>query len=257
LPNESITVILPQNVQYRALIRNGILIPTPTTERIELANGLIKITSTTLTTQESEYNFAAITTNGELKFHSGNSSSRNQIPPSERCTSSKPMKVALTTGNNLYYSRILSSIYMPDELFLSDAMLKKKELEKDKQKAMDEDRFVDAERINNEIKEIIKATENQNNAETTELQKDIIYRFEEFRALSKKTQDEINVDRVNEHLKVKDVTKNIEGTLLSKYFSRILRIDNMKITSAQLDFSRVVPVDSDADGIISKNIFRS
>jgi hypothetical protein len=31
----------------------------------------------------------------------------------------------------------------------------------------------------------------------------------------------------------------------------------MKITSAQLDFSRVVPVDSDADGIISKNIFRS
>jgi hypothetical protein len=200
---------------------------------------------------------ALTSTNGELKFHSGNSSSRNQLPPSERCASSKPMKVALTTGNNLYYSRILSSIYMPDELFLSDAMLKKKKLEKDKQKAMDEDRFGDAERINNEIKEIIKATENKNNAETTELQKDIIYRFEEFRALSKKTQDEINVDRLNEHLKVKDVTENIEGTLLSKYFSRILRIDNMKITSAQLDFSRVVPVDSDADGIILKNIFRS
>jgi hypothetical protein len=56
------------------------------------------------------------------------------------------------------------------------------------------------------------------------------------------------------HLKVKDVTQNIHGTALSKYFSRILRIDNMKITSAQLDFSRVVPVDSDADGIITKNI---
>ena len=197
---------------------------------------------------------ALTSTNGELKYHSGNSSSRNQLPPSERCASSKPMKVALTTGNNLYYSRMLSSIYMPDELFLSDAILKKKELEKDKQKAMDEDRFGDAERINNEIKEIIKATENQNNAETTELQKDIIYRFEEFRALSKKTQDEINKEE--KHLKVKDVTQNIDGTALSKYFSRILRIDNMKITSAQLDFSRVVPVDSDADGIIAKNIFR-
>ncbi|MBK7669318.1 MAG: hypothetical protein IPJ32_19445 [Sphingobacteriaceae bacterium] len=90
--------------------------------------------------------------------------------------------------------------------------------------------------------------------ETTELQKDIIYRYEEFRALTKKSQNEINKDE--KHLKVNDVTQNLEGTSLSKYFTRILRIDNMKITSAQLDFSRVVPVDLDADGIISKNIFR-
>ncbi len=200
---------------------------------------------------------AITSNNGELKFHSGNSNSRNQLPPSERCASPKPMKVALTTGNNLYYSRMLSSIYMPDELFLSDALLKKKELEKAKELAKDEDRFEDAIRINEEIKAIEKDIENQSNEETTELQKDIIYRFEEFRALSKKTEDEINVDKVNEHLKVKDVTKNLIGTELLSYFSRILRIDNMKITSAQLDFSRVVPVDSDADGIISKNIFRS
>jgi hypothetical protein len=200
---------------------------------------------------------AITSTNGELKYHSGSSSSRNQLPPSERCASLKPMKVALTTGNNLYYSRMLSSIYMPDELFLSDVLLKKKELEKEKELAKDEDRFEDAIRINEEIKAIEKEIENQNSAETKESQKDIIYRFEEFRALSKKSEDEINVDRVNEHLKVKDVTKHIEGTVLSKYFSRILRIDNMKITTAQLDFSRVVPVDSDADGIISKDIFRS
>src|SRR5690606_6209048 len=70
-----------------------------------------------------------------------------------------------------------------------------------------------------------------------------------------KSQNEINDDE--KHLKVKDVTQNLDGTSLSKYFSRILRIDNMKITSAQLDFSRVVPVDSDADDIIAKNIFRS
>jgi hypothetical protein len=206
----------------------------------------------------------AITTStkGELKFYSGNSSSRDKLPPLERCPSlmakledSKPMKVALTTGNNLYFSRMLSSIYMPDELFLSDAILRKKELEEAKELAKDEDRFEDAIRINNEIKLIEKEIENQNNTETTELQKDIFYRYQEFKALSTKSETEINIDKV--HLKVKDVTQNISETPLSKYFSRILRIDNMKITSAQLDFSRVVPIDADADGIISKNIFKS
>jgi hypothetical protein len=200
---------------------------------------------------------AITSTNGELKYHSGNSSSRNQLPPSERCSSPKPLKVALTTGNNLYYSRMLSSIYMPDELFLSDELLKKKELKKAKEIAKDEDRFEDAIRINEEIKAIENKITNQNAGETTELQKDIIYRYEEFKALSKKNEDEINIDKVNEYLKVKDVTNNLIGTKLLNYFSRILRIDNMKITSAQLDFSRVVPVDSDADGIISRNIFKS
>ena len=195
--------------------------------------------------------------NGELKYHSGNSNSRNQLPPSERCASPKPMKVALTTGNNLYYSRMLSSIYMPDELFLSDELLRKKELEKAKELAVDEQRYADAIKINEEIKAIEKDIKNQNNTELTELQKDIIYRYEEFRVLSKKSETEINIDRVHEHLKVKDVTENLNGTPLSNYFSRILRIDNMKITSVQLDFSRVIPVDSDADGIISKNIFRN
>jgi hypothetical protein len=200
---------------------------------------------------------AITSTNGELKYYSGNVSTRNQLPPSEICVSPKPMKVALTTGNNLYYSRMLSSIYMPDELFLSDDLLRKKELEKDKELAKDEDRFEDAMRINEEIKKIEKDNEIQNIGQTTDKQKEIIYRFEEFKALSKKSEDEINVDKVNEHLKVKDVTNSLNESIFSKYFTRILRIDNMKITKAQLDFSRVVPVDSDADGIISKNIFRS
>lgn len=203
---------------------------------------------------------AKTSNNEELKSYSGSSSSRNKLPPPERCASPKPMKVALTTGNNLYYSRMLSSIYMPDELFKDKRVIKLKKLEKD----LDEldksspNWSIDIMNLVGQIKSLKEELEIQpKSEETTELQKDIIYRFEEFRALSKKTQDEINVDRVNEHLKVKDVTENIEGNLLSKYFSRILRIDNMKITSAQLDFSRVVPVDSDADGIISKNIFRS
>ena len=193
--------------------------------------------------------------------YDGNPESRNsQSPVDDKCYSPKPMKVALTTGNNIYYSRVLSSIYMPDELFKDQRVIKLKKLEKD----IDEldksspNWSIDIMNLVGQINSLKKELENQpKNEETTELQKDIIYRFEEFRALSKKSEDEINLDRVNEHLKVKDVTNNIEGTALSNFFSRILRIDNMKITSAQLDFSRVVPVDSDADGIISKNIFRN
>ncbi len=200
---------------------------------------------------------ASTSHNGELKYHSGNKDSRNQTPPLEKCASNKPMKVALTTGNNLYYARSVSSIYMPDELFLSDALLKKKELEMEMELAKEENRFDDCIRINNEIRLIDNEIEKQSFDETTDVEKDIIYRYEEFKVLSIKSEDLINIDKVNEDLKVKDVTKNLDGTKFSKYFSRILRIDNMKLTTAQLDFSRVVPVDSDADGIISKNIFRS
>lgn len=199
----------------------------------------------------------AITSNaGDLKYHSGNSNSRNQMPPFEICMSSKPMKVALTTGNNLYYSNMLTSIYMPDELFLNDIILKKKELEKAKELAKEDDRIEDLIQIVGEIKLIEKELENQpKEEEILPSEKDIIYRFQEFTALAKKPETEINVDKVNEHLKVKDVTENIKDSKLDKYFSRILRIDNMKITSAQLDFSRVVPVDSDSGDIVSKNIF--
>lgn len=202
---------------------------------------------------------AITSNNGELKYHSGNSNSRSQMPPNDKnCSSTKAMKVALTTGNNLYYSRMLSSIYMPDELFLDEKTLKLNSLERELELAMDDKNFEEAMRINSIMTSL--KTEIQNISLVEEIQdseKDILYRFEEYKALALKDEDEINVDKVNEHLKVKDVTSNITGSNLEKYFSRILRIDNMKITSAQLDFSRVVPVDSDADNICSKNIFSS
>jgi len=201
---------------------------------------------------------AITSNNGELKYHSGNPGSRNQMPPFEACLSTKAMKVALSTGNNLYYSRMLSSIYMPDELFLDEKVLKIKELNTSKELAKNEDRIDDLIKIVEEIKGLEKELNtNPVSEEILDSQKDVLYRFEEFKALAFKTEDEINVDKKNEHLKVKNVTINIVGSNIEKYFSRILRIDNMKITSAQLDFSRVVPVDSDSDNISSKNIFRN
>ena len=201
---------------------------------------------------------AITSNNGELKYHSGNPGSRNQMPPFEACLPTKAMKVALTTGNNLYYSRMLSSIYMPDELFLDERTLKLNGLEKELELAMDDKNFEEAMRINSKMTSL--KTEILNNPTLDVIhdsEKDVLYRFEEYKALAFKGEEEINIDKVNEHLKVKDVTININGSNIEKYFSRILRIDNMKITSAQLDFSRVVPVDSDADNVISKNIFRS
>jgi hypothetical protein len=201
---------------------------------------------------------AITSNNGELKYHSGNPGSRNQMPPFETCLSSKAMKVALTTGNNLYYSRMLSSIYMPDELFLDEKTLKLNVLEKELELAMDDKNFEEAMKINSMMTSLKAEIQNNPPLEIIhDSEKDVLYRFEEYRALALKGEEEINIDKVNEHLKVKDVTINIKGSNVEKYFSRILRIDNMKITSAQLDFSRVVPVDSDADNISSKNIFSS
>jgi len=65
--------------------------------------------------------------------------------------------------------------------------------------------------------------------------------------------DLLNQDK--KHLKVKEVTNNLDE-VNRDYFNRVLRIDNMKITSAQLDFSRVVPIDADAENTHPKNIFR-
>jgi hypothetical protein len=82
----------------------------------------------------------------------------------------------------------------------------------------------------------------------------MIYRFNEFQAFQK---NEALLTKYPKDLKVKDVTKNLDKEKTKCYFNRVLRIDNMKITSAQLDFSRVVPIDADAENAHPKNIFRS
>lgn len=195
---------------------------------------------------------------GLPQYYSGDSQSRNQMPPFEICLSTKPMKVALTTGNNLYFSRILSSIYMPDELFLDTNVLRRNALniKLDEAKAVND--FDTAIQIVSEIKAIESVIKDSeiDPAQIDDFEKDILYRFAEFKALAHRSEEEINIDTVNEHLKVKDVTSNLTNEI-KKYFSRVLRIDNMKITSAQLDFSRIQPADSDSISILSQDIFRS
>ena len=70
----------------------------------------------------------------------------------------------------------------------------------------------------------------------TDSESEMVFRFNEFKAFHK-NEDLLNLD--TKHLKTKEVTANLDKQT-SDYFDRVLRIDNMKITSAQMDFSRVV-----------------
>jgi len=207
---------------------------------------------------------------GNAEYHSGYSEARNQTPPTETCSctekikgqpKSKPMKVALTTGNNIYYSRNISSIYLHNELFESEGTLEIMRLVEEKGKAMKADDLELAIELKKEIDDLKLNQPNDANEDILDSEKEMVFRFNEFQAFHK---DEglLNLDK--KHLKVKEVTSNlnenqelgIDGEL-AQYFNRVLRIDNMKITSAQLDFSRVVPIDADTENAHPKNIFRS
>lgn len=198
---------------------------------------------------------------GKSHYHSGNANARRQTPQ-ESCTctetvsgqkKAKPMKIALTTGNNIYYSRILSSIYLHNELFESDITLEINRLESEKKKAMLNDDLDLAIDLKHQIKELEGTNLITEDEDVLDSKKEMIYRHNEFNAFHK---DEDLLNLYKKHLKVKDVTFNLNVDN-NDYFKRVLRIDNMKITSAQLDFSRVVPIDSDAENTNPKNIFRS
>lgn len=208
-------------------------------------------------------------TTGDSEYYSGNADARIKVS-TETCTciekengknKPKPMKVALTTGNNTYYSRGISSIYLHDELFESDIILEVKRLGGELEKAINDKNFEKCTEIQKEIQQLEETIPIIEDEDVSDSEKEMIFRYNEFNAFQK---DEDLLNLYKKHLKVKDVTSNlnknqelgIDGEL-SHYFKRILRIDNMKITSAQLDFSRVIPIDADAENAHPKNIFRS
>lgn len=186
---------------------------------------------------------------GDAGQYFGDRNYRGRNPQIEMCVSSH-MNVALTTGNNLYFSRILSSIYMPDKLFLDEKTLLQNQLQQDLEVAKKENDFKKCLDIMNKIKEIEKINFEESDVPTEA--DETFYRFQEYQALRNKEEKDID----DKDLKVKDVTENLKSEIKS-YFSRILRIDNLKITSAQLDFSRVEPFSSESENIKCKNIFRS
>lgn len=187
--------------------------------------------------------------------YSGDRFSRQNViaPSPETCNCSNPMKVALSTGNNIYYSRTISSIYLHKELFESPLSLEIMELGKQKELAMANEDFEAA----IVLREKISKLEAQQTGKDTEVESDteseLRFRKSEFDAFHK-TEELLN--RYPNDLKAKEVTSNLDERT-SPYFKKVLRLDNMKITTAQLDFSRVVPIDADAEEAHPRNIFRS
>lgn len=204
---------------------------------------------------------------GREEFYSGDSVARNSNPPYEKCTLtkknqknqivSKPMTVALTTGNNIYYANTMQSIYLHNELFESDITLKRNELENILENEFAKGRKRNKNLINQieqELEDLEKNLEsvNEDNKDISDSEKDVKYRFEEFKAFHK------DLDLINKNekdLKVSDVSNNLNKDL-NKYFNKILRVDQMKVTTVQLDFSRVIPADSDAENSNPKSIFK-
>jgi len=199
-------------------------------------------------------------TTGDIQYHSGDKHFRKQEPPIEPCKCEdakgklKPMKVSLTTGNNIYYSRILSSIFLHSELFESDTAIEIMRLEEKKKILRSDDDTVHlAPAIVAKIKELKAGRSEEEPESMTDSESEMVFRFNEFKAFHK-NEGLLNLD--TKHLKTKEVTQNLD-LVTSDYFERVLRIDNMKITSAQRDFSRVLPIDADAENTKPKNIFRS
>ncbi|HYF66695.1 MAG TPA: DUF1998 domain-containing protein [Ohtaekwangia sp.] len=191
---------------------------------------------------------------GDVRYYFGKKSAREQEPITQPCASDH-MRVALTTANNLYFSRLLSSIYMPPGLFLDDLSLQIKELNERLEAAMKAKDFPLCLTINEQIK--ILENERSNSAETnaslSDYERELKFRYSEYRALIRKTTEQINISK---DLIVSDVTDNLDREL-RPYFSRILRIDNIKVTSTQLDFARVEPVESEGEKFRLTNLFRS
>jgi hypothetical protein len=191
---------------------------------------------------------------GDSKLYFGVQSVRNSSPRTEPC-GRRDLKVALTTGNNLYFSRVLTSIFMPSTLFLDEQTLKRRQLEVELQRAKDLNDFDRCITINQQIKEIdqqkIDAAEP---VPMNDHERDVKFRFQEFRALSHRSVEEINVER--DDLLVSDVTSNLDD-LFAPYFQRVLRVDQLKVTSAQLDFTRVEPYEGGSAMVQNRNIFRS
>lgn len=186
--------------------------------------------------------------------YSGHRNARGSNPPDENCDNSNSMKVALTTGNNLYFSNVMSSIYMPSELFKNEHTIRLEQLESELQSATTTRDFVRAMQINEQIVAQQEIIDNLQTEELTDDEISVKYKYEEFSAFVNKSDDDININ--SDFLKVTDSTNNL-SLELTEFFDKILRIDNLKLTSAQLDFSRVMPADGDDAEIQPKNIFRS
>ena len=187
---------------------------------------------------------------GDIGNYYGDNDARIADPHGEQCNADH-MRVVLTTGNNVYFSRVLSSLFMPNELFLDGVSLRIGRLENELKAATIERNFLLCNDLNNQIIQLRSNLVPEEREELTDSEREVRFRNIEYQALASRDVQEINV---TDDLRVTDVTENLDDDLHG-FFSRVLRIDNLKVTSTQLDFSRVEPTEDDPT--LAKSIFRS
>ena len=146
-----------------------------------------------------------------------------------------------------------SSIYLHDKLFESERVLTILTLKNELEQAKKDNDFARCMEISQEIQQFENETSDEEVEVLSDSERELVLRYDEYKALLKDV-NLLNLEKRD--LKVEDVTNNLKDSH-DKYFNRILRIDNMKITSVQLDFSRVVPAGPDAINNKPKNIFKS
>ncbi|GAA4326133.1 hypothetical protein GCM10023149_28760 [Mucilaginibacter gynuensis] len=189
---------------------------------------------------------------GGAESYYGKAEVRRTQPRTELCRRDDT-RIALTTGNNLYFARTLTSIFMPPELFKDARELQIRDLEIELQKAMESRQFALCGELQEKI-EVLRADLSTDVPATNDEDRDNRFRYQEYNALANSSVELINISRND--LLVNDVTFNLDS-LFRPYFHRILRIDRLKITSAQLDFSRVEPYEGSGSDILNRNVFRS
>lgn len=168
------------------------------------------------------------------------------------------MRVALVTANNVYYANGFSSLFIPmhlaenkpKELIESIVILEKKYNKYFERTAIsreeywsskfDLDDFLidnDISIENNEVFEgLLKAEFLNTTTETSGADKHEEYRWQEYRCFS--SHSSLPNIEINKGLKFNDIVLPAE---LNTFFKKIQKVETLKVTNVQLDFTRVKP----------------
>lgn len=183
--------------------------------------------------------------------------------PKEICDSIRGMSFVLATANNVYYANVESSLYIPNELLdnYSKEMIKALDTvnndykkEKKKNEELTELQFLETiekedgngyfiyslglkkENIN-ESKQILKNAFCDTNEEEEVKDKNLFYKFQEFKVLSEYNFSPPEI----KGLQFQSI--DINNNDLSNYFKSIKKIPKLKVTQVQTQFTRVKPAE--------------
>ncbi len=192
----------------------------------------------------------------------------DQYMSKENCDSKKGMRFVLATANNVYYANVESSLYIPNELlytFPKEIIKAKDTLEKkyknwiSRESHKDDTKLMYYEHIKrkegadwkywlnqechlkeedySEYEGILKNTFTNTNEDEVVKDKNLFYKFQEFKVLS---ENDSSLPEI-EGLQFQSI--EINNNDLGNYFQSIKKIPKLKVTQVQTQFTRVKPAE--------------